>query len=62
MRFLFSHLQQEKVEEIGMTKLMRYNAPEWYLVVIGCINSVLHGGIQPILAILFGGVLGVSFW
>jgi hypothetical protein len=53
-------IQQVKVEEIGMTELMRHNAPEWHCILIGCINSIIHGGLQPVLAILFGSVLGVS--
>lgn len=52
---------QEKVEDVGMMKLMQQNKPEWHFIFFGCINSIIHGGIQPILAILLGSVLGVSF-
>jgi hypothetical protein len=39
---------------------MRYNAPEWHIIVIGCICSIIYGGFQPISGILYGSILGVS--
>jgi ATP-binding cassette subfamily B (MDR/TAP) protein 1 len=43
-----------------MTELMRHNAPEWYLIMFGCISSLIHGGVHPVIGILFGGIMGVS--
>jgi hypothetical protein len=56
---LFS--MQEKVKDVSLAQLLRYNAPEWYFIVIGCIGSITFGGLQPVPAILFGSILGVSF-
>jgi hypothetical protein len=52
---------QEKVAEVGMTKLLRHAAPEWYLILAGGINSIIYGGLQPIVSVLFGSILAVSF-
>lgn len=51
---------QETVQEASMTELLQHNAPEWYIILLGCIFSFLHGGVHPIIAIVFGGILGVS--
>lgn len=51
---------QEAVRQASMATLMRYNGPEWHYIVLGCISSFLHGGVQPVVAIVFGGLLGVS--
>jgi hypothetical protein len=40
---------------------MHYNAPEWHIIVIACICSVIYGAAQPVPGILYGSVLGVSF-
>jgi hypothetical protein len=51
---------QEKMKDVGMGKLLRWNSKEWHFMLLGCINSIIHGGIQPIFAILFSGILAVS--
>jgi hypothetical protein len=53
-------LLKEDLKDIGMGKLMRLNSPEWYFMLIGSINSILHGASRPIFAILFGATVGVS--
>ncbi|KAK4872647.1 hypothetical protein RN001_014676 [Aquatica leii] len=39
--------------------IMKYNSPEWWAIVIGCISSVVTGAGMPIYAIVFGDVMGV---
>lgn len=53
-------MSQETIQEASMVELMRHNAPEWYIIVFACISSFIHGGIHPMVGILFGGILGVS--
>jgi len=50
---------QETPKEVGIIELLPYNAQEWYYILLGCVNAVIHGGLQPVFAILFGGLLGV---
>jgi len=43
-----------------MMRLMRMNAAEWPFIVIGCIAALIQGASQPIYAVLFGAMIGVS--
>lgn len=52
----------EKIKEkynISFYRLMKLNAPEWKLILIGCIAACLHGATFPIWAVLFGEFYGV---
>lgn len=39
---------------------MSYNKTEWPFIMWGTIGSAINGAIQPVFAILFSGLLGVS--
>ncbi|KAF2883638.1 hypothetical protein ILUMI_22510 [Ignelater luminosus] len=39
--------------------IIKFNSPEWWVILIGCISSVVTGAGMPIYAIVFGDVLGV---
>ncbi|KAH9520279.1 ATP-dependent translocase ABCB1, partial [Bulinus truncatus] len=32
---------------VGIIELMRYNSPEWCLILFGCIGSIVAGGVHP---------------
>lgn len=52
----------EKIKEkykISLYSLMKLNAPEWKLILVGCIAACLHGATFPIWAVLFGEFYGV---
>ena len=52
-----------EVEELGQIKfleLLALNLPDWYLVLLGVIFSVLFGIIFPLIAVIFSGVLEVG--
>lgn len=52
----------EKMAEkykISFYSLMKLNAPEWKLILVGCIAACLHGATFPVWAILFGEFYGV---
>ncbi|BFZ01115.1 hypothetical protein BsWGS_04154 [Bradybaena similaris] len=34
-------------EDVKLSEIMRYNAPEWPLIVFGCFGSVIAGGVHP---------------
>lgn len=36
-------------------------ASKWYYIVIGCLGSAILGMANPLFALLFGDILGVSF-
>jgi len=40
---------------------MKTNAKEWHYMTLGCISALLQGSVQPIFALIFGIMLGVSF-
>ena len=38
---------------------MTLNKPEWWIILIGCICSIISGAIQPAFAIVFSRVINV---
>lgn len=61
-RKYFFKEKKEKKEEVnaGMGRIMRLNAPEWYLIALGLIGSIVNGGLMPAFAVIFAEILGVS--
>ena len=41
-------------------RIMRMNAPEWYLIVFGCIAATINGAVQPTFAVMFSEIIGVG--
>ena len=39
---------------------MEMNAEEWPYITLGCISALIQGSVQPIWALVFGIMLGVS--
>ncbi|KAG5894745.1 ATP-dependent translocase ABCB1, partial [Gonioctena quinquepunctata] len=57
-------IQEESSDEQNaskgvLVKVLRMSAPEWYLVVIGCMASVLTGASLPLYGLVFGDIVGV---
>ncbi|CAL1537463.1 unnamed protein product [Lymnaea stagnalis] len=42
----------EEAEAASMKEIMRYNAPEWPLIVFGCFGSIIAGAIHPAFSFL----------
>ncbi|EDV37529.1 uncharacterized protein Dana_GF13488 [Drosophila ananassae] len=42
-----------------MSEVMKMSKPEWLIITIGCISSVIMGCAMPIFAVLFGSILQV---
>ena len=47
------------IPEVSFFRIIRQNAKEWWLIVIGAIGSVINGSINPLFAVLFGEILEV---
>ncbi|KAB0792508.1 hypothetical protein PPYR_14467 [Photinus pyralis] len=39
--------------------IMKYNSPEWWVILLGCVGSIVTGAGMPVYAIVFGDVMGV---
>ena len=49
----------EDIEIVPLTKIMKVNSKEWPIIVFGVIGAAIQGCSTPLYAILFGEVLGV---
>ena len=47
------------IPEASFFKIIRLNAKEWWLILIGLIGSAINGSINPLFAVLFGEILEV---
>jgi ABC-type Mn2+/Zn2+ transport system permease subunit len=44
---------------IGLWRLMRENAPEWFYILIGALCSCAMGAVMPIFAVIFAAAVGI---
>ena len=49
----------KEIPSAPLHRLMRVNAPEWWLIAVGVVAAVINGSVFPVYAILFGEVLKV---
>ena len=52
--------EEEYVPPASMIRILKYNSPEWYYMLIGAFGAAINGGINPAFAVLFSEILGVS--
>ena len=55
-------LQEQWDKEIpnaSLHRLLRVNAPEWWLITVGVVAAMINGSVFPVYSILFGEVLKV---
>ena len=56
-------LQQEEwdkdLQQVPLSRIMKLNAKEWWLIVLGVLGAGVQGSIFPVFAILFGEALKV---
>ena len=45
-----------------LSRIIKYNAPEWLFILIGAISTLAVGGNIPAVAVLFGELYGVIFF
>ena len=47
------------VPKVSFFRIIKYNAKEWWLILLGTIGSAINGSINPLFAVLFGEILEV---
>ncbi|XP_062313920.1 LOW QUALITY PROTEIN: bile salt export pump [Osmerus eperlanus] len=48
----------ERVEPAPVTRILKYNQPEWPYMLLGSLGAAINGSVNPIYAILFSQILG----
>ncbi|XP_017054076.1 multidrug resistance protein homolog 49 [Drosophila ficusphila] len=51
--------EKEVVPKVSFTQLMKLNSPEWKLILVGSIASVMHGATFPLWGLFFGDFFGI---
>ncbi|KAF5286694.1 hypothetical protein FQA39_LY16177 [Lamprigera yunnana] len=51
--------EEENAVKSPLMTILRFNKPEAWNLVIGCVTSLIMGATMPVFAILFGDILGV---
>ncbi|KAM7407487.1 hypothetical protein PAMA_003286 [Pampus argenteus] len=46
------------VEPAPVARILKYNQPEWYYMLMGSLGAAVNGSVNPIYAILFSQILG----
>ncbi len=49
----------KEIPEVPLMRVIKLNAPEWWIILIGIFGAAINGGFFPVWAILFGEVLTV---
>ena len=44
------------IPEVSIFRVLKYNAKEWYLILLGTLGSAINGSINPLFAVLFGQI------
>lgn len=48
---------EEEVEPAPVTRILKYNAPEWPYMVFGTFGAAVNGGVNPVYSLLFSQIL-----
>ena len=51
--------EDENIPEVSMLRVIRVNAKEWWMILLGAIGSAINGSINPLFAVLFGEIFQV---
>ena len=57
---LMSQEGQAEDANISSFEILKMNAPEWYLILIGTLASIVTGSVQLVFAIVISEIIGVS--
>uniref|UniRef100_A0A8C3FL19 Bile salt export pump n=1 Tax=Chrysemys picta bellii TaxID=8478 RepID=A0A8C3FL19_CHRPI len=52
--------EEEEVEPAPVTRILKYNAPEWPYMLFGSVGAAMNGAVNPLYALLFSQILAVS--
>lgn len=53
--------EEEVVEPAPVTRILKYNIPEWPYMLFGSVGAAINGGVNPVYALLFSQILAVRF-
>lgn len=53
--------EEEKKVKVSLTRLLRYNRPEWPYLLLGSLAAATLGVMMPVFAIIFSSVLALFF-
>ncbi|XP_077979292.1 ATP-dependent translocase ABCB1-like [Glandiceps talaboti] len=51
--------EKDEIPEVGMSRIMKMNRPEWPYILGGSLAAVLNGAVQPAFAIIFSKIISV---
>lgn len=51
---------KEIVEPAPVSRILKYNRPEWPYMLLGSLGAAFNGCINPVYAVLFSQILGVG--
>ncbi|XP_065417871.1 bile salt export pump isoform X1 [Chrysemys picta bellii] len=49
--------EEEEVEPAPVTRILKYNAPEWPYMLFGSVGAAMNGAVNPLYALLFSQIL-----
>uniref|UniRef100_A0A6I8NAV5 Bile salt export pump n=1 Tax=Ornithorhynchus anatinus TaxID=9258 RepID=A0A6I8NAV5_ORNAN len=52
--------QEEEIEPAHVTRILKYNAPEWPYMLAGSLGASVNGAVTPLYALLFSQILGAT--
>uniref|UniRef100_A0A8C5TVJ0 ABC-type xenobiotic transporter n=1 Tax=Malurus cyaneus samueli TaxID=2593467 RepID=A0A8C5TVJ0_9PASS len=54
--------KKENLPAVPYSRILALNKPEWLYVLLGVIAAAVIGAVHPAFAVIFGKIIGVSFW
>uniref|UniRef100_A0A452GPE0 Bile salt export pump n=1 Tax=Gopherus agassizii TaxID=38772 RepID=A0A452GPE0_9SAUR len=52
-----SDTEEEEVEPAPVTRILKYNSPEWPYMLFGSVGAAMNGAVNPLYALLFSQIL-----
>nr|CAD7393557.1 unnamed protein product [Timema cristinae] len=56
LEHLVQEVEQSKPEDVSFLRILRFNSPEWLLLLAGCFACMVVGSVMPIFAFFYGEV------
>uniref|UniRef100_A0A8C2E097 Bile salt export pump n=1 Tax=Cyprinus carpio TaxID=7962 RepID=A0A8C2E097_CYPCA len=53
--------RQDGLSKTPVTRILKYNAPEWPYMLFGSFGAAVNGGVNPVYSLLFSQILAVRF-
>ena len=67
LRGMYTEAEQKKLQKqwdketpvVPLLQILTKNSPEWWMIALGLVGSMVAGAVTPIFSIFFGKILGV---